>query len=231
MAGQQDLWPWLQSIMQNQGAGQPMNPNAIPGAAPQAMPGSGVNGMPAMTQGGPSMGFPAMGQPGPSPQAPFPAGPSPMSAMTPASPMMPPPAPTPDNAPNNLYQTASRATAPPRTSMPTASAVDSSGDDQPVSPRWENMPYPGQIDPRGYFAPKTAQGAAGSSGALPQTYPHMPWPDTGTPCRFAERHAAACGFGGERPAGFADEHGHADEAHGWGSESWLLSAQQPLHRH
>ena len=172
MAGQQDLWPWLQSIMQNQGAGQPMNPNAIPGAAPQAMPGSGVNGMPAMTQGGPSMGYPAMGQPGPSPQAPFPAGPSPMSATTPASPMMPPSWPMPDNAPNNLYQTASHATA---------SAVDSSGDDQPVSPRWENMPYPGQIDPRGYFAPKTAQGAAGSSGASPQTYPHMPWPDTGAP--------------------------------------------------
>ena len=77
MPGQQDLWPWLQSIMQNQGAGQPMNPNAIPAAAPQAMPGSGVNGMPAMTQGGPSMGFPAMGQPGAQPQPSAPQPPAP----------------------------------------------------------------------------------------------------------------------------------------------------------
>ena len=93
MPGQQDLWPWLQSIMQNQGAGQPMNPNAIPAAAPQAMPGSGVNGMPAMTQGGPSMGFPAMGQPPmPAPQGALaqqgdanPHGDGPPDVMSPAA--------------------------------------------------------------------------------------------------------------------------------------------------
>ena len=57
MPGPNDIWPWLQSILQNQGAGQPVDPNAIPAAAPQAMPGSGLNGMPAVTPGQPSMGY------------------------------------------------------------------------------------------------------------------------------------------------------------------------------
>ena len=73
MPGQNDLWPWLQSIMQNQGAARPSNPAAYPAAAPQAMPGSGVTGMPAVTPGAPSMGYPALGalgaQPQPPPQA------------------------------------------------------------------------------------------------------------------------------------------------------------------
>ena len=108
MPGQQDLWPWLQSIMQNQGAGQPMNPNAIPAAAPQAMPGSGVNGMPAMTQGGPSMGYPAMGQPPmPAPQGALaqqgdanPHGDGPPDVMSPAAmaAAQPQPQPQPDQS-------------------------------------------------------------------------------------------------------------------------------------
>ena len=61
MPGQNDIWPWLQSILQNQGAAQPSNPAAYPAAAPQAMPGSGVTGMPAVTPGAPSMGYPALG--------------------------------------------------------------------------------------------------------------------------------------------------------------------------
>ena len=97
MPGQNDLWPWLQSILQNQGAAQPMNPNAIPAAAPQAMPGSGVMHMPAMTSGAPSMGYPALGalgaqsQPPPQPPAPpdsltvNPHGDGPPDVMSPAA--------------------------------------------------------------------------------------------------------------------------------------------------
>ena len=102
MPGQQDLWPWLQSIMQNQGAGQPMNPNAIPAAAPQAMPGSGVNGMPAMTQGGPSMGFPAQTNP-------FGAQPQP---QPPAPPMPPGQSPGNDGGFNNPFQAAANSFFP-----------------------------------------------------------------------------------------------------------------------
>ena len=121
MPGQNDLLPWLQSLMQNQGAPMPGGAT-LPGSV-----GGGTYPYPAATPGGPSMGYPAQGQPGPPPppqpsQAPFPAGPSPMSATTPASPMMPPPSPTPDNDPTNIYNRASHATAapmmPPRTATP-----------------------------------------------------------------------------------------------------------------
>ena len=51
------------SILPNWGAGTPLNPDEIPARAPPYMPGSGLNGEPAMTRGGPSMGFPAMAHP------------------------------------------------------------------------------------------------------------------------------------------------------------------------
>ena len=80
MAGSDDLWAWLQSIMPNQGAGQPYGPGTpTGGAGPQSlMPGGGVMGHGAATPGGPSMGYPAMGrsgsQPSPQPPAPSPLG-------------------------------------------------------------------------------------------------------------------------------------------------------------
>ena len=111
MPGQNDLWPWLQSIMQNQGAAQPSNPAAYPAAAPQAMPGSGLNGMTAMTPGGPSMGYPALGQPAASqqPQPPQAPPPSPLGSsvtMAPSQPVGPAGA---DGGFNNPYQAAANA--------------------------------------------------------------------------------------------------------------------------
>ena len=162
MPGQQDLWPWLQSIMQNQGAGQPMNPNAIPAAAPQAMPGSGVNGMPAMTQGGPSMGYAAGDEPGVwnmrhgMPQSPDFSG---LLRYASGSPGGPGPGPGGvgsagnDSGFNNPL--AAAATAPVAPMMPLRTST---------YPSW---PTPG---------------SGGSSGMpAPQTYPHMPWPDTDAP--------------------------------------------------
>ena len=59
------------SILPNWGASTPLNPDEIPARAPPYMPGSGLNGEPAMTRGGPSMGFPAMTNPfGQPPSAP-----------------------------------------------------------------------------------------------------------------------------------------------------------------
>ena len=64
MAGSDDLWAWLQSIMQNPGASQPYGPGTpTGGAGPQSlMPGGGVMGHGAATPGGPSMGYPALSQ-------------------------------------------------------------------------------------------------------------------------------------------------------------------------
>jgi hypothetical protein len=63
MAGPEDIWAWLQSIMPNQGAGRSYGPGTpTGGAGPQAlMPGGGVMGYGAVTPGGPSMGYPAVG--------------------------------------------------------------------------------------------------------------------------------------------------------------------------
>ena len=78
MAGQQDLWPWLQSIMANQGAGQPNSIAGMPryGTGPGNLGMGDPRGLTAPTPGQPSMGYPAMGQPGaqppPAPQPPAP---------------------------------------------------------------------------------------------------------------------------------------------------------------
>ena len=62
----------LSSIVPSWGASTPSDPATYPEAAPPAMPGANVSGMPAMNRGGPSMGFPAMtnpfGQPPPNQQ-------------------------------------------------------------------------------------------------------------------------------------------------------------------
>ena len=58
----------MASILPNWGASTPLDANKIPAAAPPYMPGSGLNGEPAMTEGGPSMGFPAMTNPFGQPQ-------------------------------------------------------------------------------------------------------------------------------------------------------------------
>ena len=47
------------SILPSYGANNPSDPSTYPSAAPQAMPGSGGNGMTAMIPSGPSMGLPA----------------------------------------------------------------------------------------------------------------------------------------------------------------------------
>ena len=78
MPGQNDLWAWLQSLQQNQGAAQPYGAGGAPlyGTLPGGtMPGGQVLGRTATTPGQPSMGYPAMGplgaaaapQPAPSP--------------------------------------------------------------------------------------------------------------------------------------------------------------------
>ena len=102
MPGQNDLWPWLQSVMQNQGAANPNDPYKAPeGVHPWMMPGSGVNGMQATTPGAPSMGYPALGQPGPQPQPP--------QAPPPSQPVGPAGA---DGGFNNPYQAAANALFP-----------------------------------------------------------------------------------------------------------------------
>ena len=112
MPGQNDLWPWLQSVMQNQGAANPNDPYKAPeGVYPWMMPGSGVNGMQAMTPGGPSMGYPALGQPGApqQPQPPQAPPPSPLGSsvtMAPSQPVGPAGA---DGGFNNPYQAAANA--------------------------------------------------------------------------------------------------------------------------
>ena len=71
MAGQNDLWAWLQSLQQNQGAAQPYGAGAAPsyGTLPGGtMPGGQVMGRTATTPGAPSMGYPAMGPAGAQPQ-------------------------------------------------------------------------------------------------------------------------------------------------------------------
>lgn len=53
----------MASILPHWGATTPLSPEEIPAKAPPYMPGGGLNGEPAMTRGGPSMGFPAMQNP------------------------------------------------------------------------------------------------------------------------------------------------------------------------
>ena len=66
MAGQDDLWAWLQSLQPNQGAAQPYGPGGVPGpysGGPEGlMPGGGLMGRQGATPGAPSMGYPAMGK-------------------------------------------------------------------------------------------------------------------------------------------------------------------------
>ena len=66
MPGQNDLWPWLQSIMQNQGAGAPNSIGGMPryGTGPGDLGMGDPTGLTANTPGAPSMGYPAMGRPG-----------------------------------------------------------------------------------------------------------------------------------------------------------------------
>jgi hypothetical protein len=63
--------PWLQSLLQNQGASQPYGPGGAPGpysgGSQGLMPGGALMGYGATTPGQPSMGYPAVGQPAPAP--------------------------------------------------------------------------------------------------------------------------------------------------------------------
>ena len=162
MPGPNELWAWLQSIMQNQGAGQPYGPGApTGGAGPQAiMPGGGVMGYPAATPGGPSMGYPAVGHgDGPSDvmspaamyaaQQAVPAPPGPQAApnfvrpegpITRTFPMWPtPPAPSPARPPFNwLTSTGAGMSAPPSGPLAAPSGQGGIGSDYAASAR--NMP-------------------------------------------------------------------------------------------
>ena len=73
MPGPNDLWPWLQSIMQNQGAGTPNSVAGMPryGAGPGNLGMGDPQGLTANTPG-PSMGYPALGA---QPQQPPPPAP------------------------------------------------------------------------------------------------------------------------------------------------------------
>ena len=157
MPGQNDLWPWLQSIMQNQGAAQPSNPAAYPAAAPQAMPGSGLNGMPAMTLGGPSMGYPALGQPGAQPQPPRAPQPSPLGSSVTMAPNQPVGPAGADGGFNNPLQAA--ANAP---SVGIGSYPDSTNYPHNMTPPTFN--YPPSSTPTGMPAPPPA----GSPSATPR---------------------------------------------------------------
>ena len=157
MPGQNDLWPWLQSIMQNQGAGQPNSVAGMPryGAGPGNLGMGDPTGLTAPTPGAPSMGYPAQGQPVAQPQpAQTPPLPSPLGwAVTPA----------------NAAETGPNQSNPwPRSPWPDID--DSSLYGQP--PPQPNQPQPAPV-PNG---PATSPHMPWPGSPSPQTYPHMPWP-------------------------------------------------------
>ena len=173
MAGQQDLWAWLQSLQQNQGAAQPYGAGAAPsyGTLPGGtMPGGQVMGRTATTPGQPSMGYPAMGPAGAQPAANAQGrGFNPLDLLFPPANAAEAPAPSqsgdsvtvnshgdgpPDvTSPEAIYN---RLPNPPPTPQPGPTPVAAA----PAS--YPHMPWPGSPPP-----------------PAPQTYPHMPWPDTG----------------------------------------------------
>jgi hypothetical protein len=149
--------PWLQSLLQNQGAAQPYGASGYPANLPNmpyGPPGGGVLGYAGATPGAPSMGYPAVGQAAgrpsvaPGTQAPGAPNYGPGSqraalnqTLNPTGPPQAyPPWPTPGVG----------GSAPPggpggaQTGMPFP---------QDLGPAGRNMPYPGQTDPRGYYAP------------------------------------------------------------------------------
>ena len=189
MPGQNDIWPWLQSIMQNQGAAQPSNPAAYPAAAPQAMPGTGPMAMSAMTPGGPSMGYPALGQPGPQPQPPQAPPPSPLGSSVEVNPH----GDGPPDVMSPAAMAAAQAAAQPQPPQPVQGGQGGMPFPQDLGPASRNMPFvgsaanSGQYDPRGYFAPtppgspsatpRPAKGplsAAGGGGATMKRTPGAP---------------------------------------------------------
>lgn len=145
---------WLQSLLANQGAAQPYGASGYPDNLPNrpyGPPGSGPTGWAGATPGAPSMGYPALGQAGgrpsvaPGTQAPGAPdyGPGSQRAalnqtLNPTgSPQAYPPWPTPGVM-------SSPTGAAPQMGMPFP---------QDLGPAARNMPYPGQTDPRGYYAP------------------------------------------------------------------------------
>ena len=77
MPGQNDLWAWLQSLQQNQGAAQPYGVGSTPGygAGPGALGMGDPRGLTAPTPGQPSMGYPPSMGPLGAAAAPIPAAP------------------------------------------------------------------------------------------------------------------------------------------------------------
>ena len=112
-SGPNDLWPWLQSILQNQGAGQPNSVAGMPryGTGPGDLGMGDPRGLTANTPGAPSMGYPALGALGAQPQPPPPSqlqdsltvnphGDGPPDVMSPAAMAAAAAQPQPQPAPN-----------------------------------------------------------------------------------------------------------------------------------
>ena len=159
---------WLASLMQNMGAGQPYGAAAAPptGGGPGGlMPGGGAMGYQAATPGAPSMGYPAMGQPQAGVQ---PAGAQPGVSLA-SNPLT--------QAAQGGFHNIQAYLAAHMPSFASPAAAAPGGDPrlgysltpgESARPQWDmNMPYPGQIDPRGYFGPSSGQSPASAATAQP----------------------------------------------------------------
>lgn len=172
-----DWGSWLQSIMQNPGAGAPAGGPTAYGAGPGGvMPGGGVMNYPAATPGAPSMGYPAMARPAGMPQP----QPSALSSSLTAQPGAPPWFQFGGFHPENILQHSGPSLG--RLSMPDwgqPSGVSSPGDIiNPTPAAGAPSATPAPIDPYGParsaapIDPYTLRGPsspAGTSTASPAT--------------------------------------------------------------
>ena len=165
---------WLRQLIPNPGAATPNAPGLPGGGVGPGgayMPGGGVMGRQAATPGAPSMGFPAQGGP-PTFQAGQPMGPdvtggggNPLAFLG-----------------GNINPYARAAIAGAGVMAPTPTAAN----DQAPTNAWfqrpsgvGGMPGPQVTNTPPGPAPAGVGGPYVGGQGTPQTYPHMPWPDTG----------------------------------------------------